>query len=232
MFTLTAKLRGGKESPNKLRKQGMVPAVYYGKKEKSTSISVDKILFKKVWKGAGESSIITLKTDKGSVDSLLYEVQVDVVTGEPIHADFYVVDKDTIIRANVPLEFTGVSPAVKDLGGTLIKVLHEIEVKSLPKDLPHKVTVDVSSLAELTSHITVADLKLPAGVTATLKPAEIVALIEEARLEVVEEPVAPIDLSLIEVEKKGKKEEEGEATEAPIAEAKDKGKEKKENSKK
>lgn len=190
----------------------MVPAVYYGKKEKSTPIAVDKIAFKKVWKEAGESSVITLKTNQGNIDSLLYEVQVDAVTGEPIHADFYTVDKDTVIHADIPLEYVGVSPAVKDLGGNLVKVLHEIEVKSLPKDLPHSVTIDISTLTEIGSHITVADLKLGAGVAATLKPTEVIALIEEARIEVEEAPVAPIDLSAIEVEKKGKKEEEGEVS--------------------
>lgn len=208
MFSLTANKRIGKTDTIKLRKQGLVPAVFYGKKEKSTPISVEKVSFKKVWKEAGESSIITLKTDKGDIDSLLYEVQVDVVTGEPIHADFYTVDKDTVIHANIPLEFIGISPAVKDLGGILVKVLHEIEVKSLPKDLPHEITVDVSSLVALDSQITVADLKLPHGVTTTEKATEIVALIEEAREEE-EAPIAPIDLSAIEVEKKGKKDEEG-----------------------
>lgn len=212
MFNLNAKVRGQKESTFRLRREGMVPAVYYGKKEKSTSIAVDKIAFKKVWKEAGESSVITLKTDQGNIDSLLYEVQVDAVTGEPIHADFYTVDKDTVIHADIPLEYVGVSPAVKDLGGNLVKVLHEIEVKSLPKDLPHSITVDVSTLLTIGSHITVGDLKLGAGVSATLKPTEVIALIEEARIEVEEAPVVPIDLSAIEVEKKGKKEEEGEVS--------------------
>jgi len=210
MFSLTAKARAIKENLEKLRKGGFVPAVYYGKKEKSTPIAVDRMTFKKVWKEAGESSIITLKTDHGNVDSLLYEVQVDPVTGEPIHADFFTVDANTEIHANVPLEFVGISPAVKDLGGILVKVLHEIEVKTLPKDLPPKIEVDISSLKELKAHITVADLALPRGVTTTENAAEIVALIEEAREEE-EAPVAPIDLSQIEVVEKGKKEEEGEA---------------------
>lgn len=222
MFSLQAKSRVGKTDTIKLRKQGLVPAVFYGKKEKSTPISVEKVSFKKIWKEAGESSIITLKTEKGDIDSLLYEVQVDVVTGEPIHADFYTVDKDTVIHANIPLEFIGSSPAVKDLGAILVKVMHEIEVKSLPKDLPHKIEVDLSSLAVIDSQITVADLKLPHGVTTTEKSTEIVALVEEAREEE-ELPVAPIDLSSIEVEKKGKKDEEGvEGGDAPVAEEKPK----------
>lgn len=213
MFTLTAKVRDGKESPVKLRKTGFIPAVYYGKKEKSTPISVDSRDFKKVWKGAGESSIITLKTDHGDVDSLLYEVQVDPVTGEPTHADFYTVDKDTEIYANIPLEFVGVSPAVKDLGGVLVKVIHEIEVKSLPKNLPHNIEVDISTLLEINSHISVSDLKLPHGVTTTENATETVVLVSAPKEEKFDEPVVPIDLSAIEVEKKGKTEEEGVATE-------------------
>ncbi|MDP3958017.1 MAG: 50S ribosomal protein L25 [bacterium] len=211
MFILTAKVREGKESPTALRRKGFVPAVYYGKKEQSTPIAVDAASFKKVWKEAGESSIITLKTEKGEIDSLLYEVQADPVSGEPVHADFYAVDANTEIHANVPLEFTGVSPAVKDLGATLVKVLHEMEVKSLPRDLPPKIVVDISSLVDLESRITVADLKIPKGVTTTLHQADIVASLAAEREEEPEPVPEAIDLSAIEVEKKGKAEEEGEA---------------------
>ena len=209
MFTLTAKIRGVKEKLATLRKSGFIPAVYYGGKEKSTAIAIDIPSFKKVWKGAGESSIITLKTDHGDIDSLLYEVQVDPVTGEPIHADFYTVDKDTEIHADVHFEFIGVSPAIKDLGGVLVKVLHEIEVKSLPRNLPHNIQVDISKLTELESHITVADIVFPKGVTTTEKSTEIIVLVSTPREEIIDEPVVPVDLSAIEVEKKGKKEEEG-----------------------
>ena len=193
MFTLTAKVRGAKESPVTLRKTGFIPAVYYGKKDKSTSVAIDMPSFKKVWKGAGESSIITLKTDHGEVDSLLYEVQVDAVTGEPIHADFYAVDKNTEIYANVPFEFVGISPAVKDLGGVLVKVLHEIEVKSLPKDLPHNITIDISSLLALDSQIAIGDIELPPGVTISEKPTEIIVLISAPREEVIDEPIVPVE---------------------------------------
>lgn len=210
MFTLEAKKRDEKESLTKLRHSGFVPAVFYGKKEKSTRIAVDKIAFKKIWKDAGESSIISLNTPDGKIDSLLYEVQVDAVTGEPLHADFYTVDKDTVIHANIPLEFTGESPAVKG-GAILVKVVHELEVKSLPKDLPHNIVIDISSLVDINSQITVADIKLPSGVTTTAGPEEVIVLINAAKEEKEEEPVQPIDMSAIEVEKKGKKEEEGEA---------------------
>ena len=100
---------------------------------------------------------------------------------------------------------------MKDFGGVLVKVLHEIEVKSLPRNLPHNIQVDISKLAELESHVTVADLNLPSGVTTTEKLTEIVVLVSTPKEEVLDEPVAPVDLSAIEVEKKGKQEEEGTA---------------------
>jgi large subunit ribosomal protein L25 len=70
-----------------------------------------------------------------------------------------------MVEVHVPLEFVGVSPAVKELGGTLVKVLHEINIEALPKDLPHDLTVDISTLAGLDDKILVQDIPLPPGVT-------------------------------------------------------------------
>jgi large subunit ribosomal protein L25 len=110
----------------------------------------------------------------------------------------------------VPLEFIGVSPAVKDLGGVLVKVLHEIEIEALPKDLPHSITVDISSLAQIDDHITAKDLSLAKGVTLVTKESDIVVLVSAVREEKEEEVPAAIDMDAIEVEKRGKKEEDGE----------------------
>ncbi|MDQ3232139.1 MAG: 50S ribosomal protein L25, partial [Pseudobdellovibrionaceae bacterium] len=140
--------------------------------------------------------------------SLLHEIDIDPVSGTPRHADFYVFEKGAKVKVEVPVEFEGVSPAVKDLGGTLVKVLHALEVEAMPKDLPHEIIIDISSLATFESQITVADVKLPSGVVAVQAPEEVVALVSAPREEV-EEESAPIDLDSIEVEKKGKTEEEG-----------------------
>lgn len=207
MFKLSAKLReiSGKKV-ELLRDNGEIPAVVYGGKDEGKNIVLNRIEFKKVLKEAGESSIVSLDLGGKSVDVLIHEVQFGPVSGEPVHADFFVVSQDKEIEVDVPLVFEGVAPAVKELGGSLIKVLHELPISALPKNLPHDIKVDVSVLNTLDSQILVKDLKLPVGVTATVEADEVVASMTEAGEEVVEE-VATADLSSIEVEKKGKKEE-------------------------
>ena len=92
-----------------------------------------------------------------------------------------------------------------------MKVLHEVHIEALPKDLPHAITVDITSLETLQNQIHVKDIVLPKGVTMITNAEEVVALVAPAKAEKEEE--APVDLSAIEVEKKGKKDEEGGAEE-------------------
>lgn len=217
MLSLHATKRNPKDKLENLRKEGFMPAVYYGKKEASTPISIRLSEFSKVWKQAGETSVISIKTDTDEVEALINDVHFDAVTDIPLHADFYVFEKGHTIKLDVPIEFEGTSPAVKDLGGILIKVVHEVEIEAMPKDLPRELKVDISSLVNFESQILAKDIALPAGVTLITSPDEVVALVSEAKEEVIEE--TPVDLSAIEVEKKGKKEEEGaEGAEAPAKE--------------
>lgn len=209
MFELKAETRDVKVNPKYIRSQGKTPAVFYGRKEKATPITLDTIQFKKVWAKAGESSVVTLKTSSGDLGAIIHEVQLDPVKDEPTHVDFYVVEADKMIEIEVPLEFVGVSTAVKDLGGILVKVLHTLEIEALPKNLPHSLTVDISAIIEINGHILAKDVSLPTGVTLKTKESEIVALVSGAREEKEEEVPTAIDMSAIEVEKKGKKEEEG-----------------------
>src|SRR3989344_5530878 len=131
MLTLKGEIREKNVNLTALRAQGFIPAVYYGHKEKPVACVVPKSEFKKVWKEAGESTIVVLDTPKGKVNTLIQEVQVDPVRGEPIHADFYVLEKGKKVEVHIPVEFIGIAPAVKDFGGTLVKVLHEIEIEAL-----------------------------------------------------------------------------------------------------
>lgn len=206
MLTLKGEIREGKKNLGALRREGFLPAVYYGHKEKSVPCVFMLNEFKKVWKVAGESTVVVLETPKGKVNTLIYDVQMDPVRDEPIHADFYVIEKGQEVEVHVPVEFKGVSLAVKDLGGTLVKVLHEVEVKALPENLPHGLVVDIALLTTLESQILSKDIVLPKGVTLVTAPTEVVAAISVAKEEVEEATV--VDLSKIEVEKKGKKEEE------------------------
>jgi len=208
MFSIKATERGLGDRLDVLRKSGNIPAVFYGAGKETTPISISGIEFKKVWRDAGESSAVKVTTANGAVDVLIHEVQVDPITSEPIHVDFLVIDMNKKIQVPIPLVFEGVSPAVKNGLGNLVKVLHELEVEALPAQLPHNLTVDISKLEKLDDTILVSDIKLPAGVVSINEGKEVVASIV-AQVEEKEEPVAAPDLSEIEVEKKGKKEEEG-----------------------
>ena len=208
MFAIKAKKRDTSVKLDVLRKSGNIPAVFYGAGKDTTSISVGMIDFKKVWREAGESSAVKITTPEGIIDALIHEVQVDPVTDEPIHVDFLAIDMKKKIRVNVPLEFTGISNAVKSGIGNLVKSIHELEVEALPADLPHSLSADISKLETLKDQIFVYDVEIPAGVTLISNPSDVVASIIE-QVEEKEEVVAPVDLSAIEVEKKGKKEEEG-----------------------
>ncbi|MEK7227390.1 MAG: 50S ribosomal protein L25 [Patescibacteria group bacterium] len=216
MLTLKAEIRDTETKLDIFRKAGKIPAVFYGKKEASTSIVIPKIDFLKVWKEAGESTVVTLETPQGNKESLIQDVDIDPVSGAPRHADFYVFEKGHKVKVALPIEFIGVAPAVKDQGGILVKVLHELKVEAMPRDLPHNISADLSMLANFGDQILAKDLQMPQGVSPLVNPEDVVALVSAPREEK-EEEVAPIDLSAIEVEKKGKEEapaEEG----APPAE--------------
>ena len=192
----------------KLRESGGLPAVVYGKKEASRPIVLSLQKFMNVWKEAGESTVVSLTDEQGSViDALIHDVDVEPLTGKVRHVDFYAFEKGQKVQVTVPLEFIGVAPAVKERGGMLVKVLHELEIEAEPTKLPQHIEVDISSLINFDSQIIIGDLVLPEGVTATADAEDIVVLSTEAKEEVIEEtaPEAP-DLSSIEVEKKGKQE--------------------------
>jgi len=212
MFKLKVEKRDLKESLFPLRKSGKIPAVFYGPKEPSTPIKLALSDFKKAWRSAGESTVVSLEGQGIEADVLIHDVDLDPVTDVPIHVDFYAIEKGKKLSVDVPLEFIGVAGAVKDLGAVLVKVMHTIEIEALPKDLPHKLEADISVLVTFDSVLTAKDIKLPAGVTLKVKPEEVVASVYEPKEEVIE--TAPVDLSTIEVEKKGKEIKEGAEGEA------------------
>ena len=213
-MTLTIEAEKREILGNKLkdsRQDGKLPAVLYGRKEKSASLFIDSIKFDKIFKEAGESSVITVKTGDGDKSVLIHDVQFSPISGKPVHVDFYAIEKDKKVEVDISLVFVGESPAVRELGGILVKVLHEIKVEALPADLPSELEVDISKLKDFESQIHVKDLIVPATVTILNESDEVIALVETAREEEPEEETTP-DLSSIEVEKKGKQEEESTET--------------------
>lgn len=189
------------------RKEGKLPAVLYGGKEENTPLFVNLKDFRKVWSEAGESALIDLGVGGKAVSVLVQDIGWDPVKDIPVHVDFLAVEMDKEITATVPLVFAGTAPAIKEMGGVLVKVMHEVEVEALPKSLPHELEVDISSLVDFESQITIGGLKLPEGVKATAKEEEVVALVSAPREETVEDAETS-SIEDIEVEKKGKAEKE------------------------
>lgn len=212
MLTLGVSKREGGTKAAKLRREGSLPAVVYGAHHEATSVSVPMRAFDKVFREAGEATIVSLTGLGEPLPTLIHEVDLDPITNAPRHVDFYAVTKGEKVQVAIPLEFIGVSPAV-EAGSNLVKVHHELEVEADPMNLPHDIKVDISVLKAVGDKIHVSDLIIPAGVTPMVPPEEVVALVQEV-VEEKEEEVAPADLSAIEVEKKGKEEGEAEAAES------------------
>ncbi len=211
---LTVEKRSNDTKAKALRDKGVLPAVIYGRSEESTPIAVDLKTFSKLYKAAGESSVIVLKGLGADRQVLIHDVEFDAVSGAPIHADFYAIQKGQKVTVSVPLEFDGVSAAVKDLGGILTKVMHELELTCEPSELPHSILVDISKLATLEDQIKVSDLTIPKTAELSVDADEVVAMISVAQEEP-EEPAAPVDLSAIETSvERGKKEEDADAAPA------------------
>jgi large subunit ribosomal protein L25 len=188
--------------------EGNIPAVVYGPKQAPISVSVNKSVFEKILKDAGESTVINLNGLDQELEVLIHDVAFNVEKGGVRHVDFYAIEKGKEITVDVPLEFTGEAPATKQ-GGVLTKVLHEVEVTCKPSALPQHILVDVSSLDDFEKQIHVRDLVLPAGVVVENDQDDVVALVQEVKEEA-EEPVSAVDMSAIEVQAKGKTETEEE----------------------
>jgi len=143
-----------------LRKQGITPANIYGKNIKSAAVQVNVKDFIQVFKQAGETGLVELQLEDKKLPVLIHNIQVDPITEEPLHVDFYQVNLKEKVNAAVKLDIIGESVAVKDKIGVLLNLLSEIEVEALPGDLPENIKVDVSNLKTVDETIKVKDLKL------------------------------------------------------------------------
>lgn len=211
MLNLSAKIKD-KDFKRKIKLSeslGIIPAVLYGPKIKNLNLQVNLKEFESVHKEAGETSLITLLVEgqKEKFLVLIHEVQFNPLSGKPIHVDFYQPSLKEEIEATVPIVTTGESLAVKNLGGTLIKNISEIEVKALPQNLPKEIKVSVENLKSFEDNILVGDLQLPEGVKSLREPTDI--LVSVARPEKIEEELEkPIEEKVEEIEKVEEKKEE------------------------
>jgi len=182
----------------KLRQEGLIPAVVYGRKFKATPISISASEFeKKVLRSeAGQNLIFTLKLSEDgkakSIPVITYGVQRNPLTDEIIHVDLKHVVMDEAIKAKVPVELIGLPIGVKEGGGVLVHGLRDIEVKCLPGDIPDRFEIDVSAL-EINHSLHVSDLKISKKVEVLVLPEEMVATVSPPTKEeeVVPPPLTP-----------------------------------------
>lgn len=167
---------------------------------------VDGKEFRKVFKTAGENTVIELVVGKEKLNALVHGIQKNHLTGAVDHIDFYQVRMDEVITTKIPVEFLGDAPAVKEQGGILNKTTTEIEVTALPAELPHSMQVDLSVLREINQSIYVKDLTVPKGVKVEIDPETVIVSVAAP---MAEEPVeqAPVDVSAVKVESEEKKAE-------------------------
>ncbi len=192
MLSLAVTARDSNESLEALRAKGAVPAVLYGPKEGSMPISFDARTFQKVWREAGETTIVKLTGVGEDKDTLIHDVQFHPVTDAAIHADFLVLEKGKKLTLNIPLEFVGTSPAEK-AGHILVKALHEVEIEVAPAELPKHLEVDVTTLVNVGDHIVASQIKLPASGVLKTNADEIVASVTAFVEEKVEAPAPAVE---------------------------------------
>ncbi len=171
-----------KDKTKNLKVKGLLPAELYGHNVQNLHLTLNSGDFEKAFKKAGESTIVEILTDDGKTHpALIQDVQLHYLTSKPIHADFYQISMTEKLKAKVPLEFSGTSAAIKNLGGTLVRILTEVEVECLPTDLPHNIEIDISSLNTFQDTIHIRDLKISDKVKITLSPEDIVAKVQAPR---------------------------------------------------
>lgn len=168
----------------KLRREGKLPANLFGKDIKSTAVQVDSKEFSRIYNEAGATGVVELKLDGKTHPILISAVQSDPRNDAYLHADLLQVNLKDKITARIPIVLDGEAPLEKSGQGTVIQALNELEVESLPMDLPHEFVVDISNLENLDQTIQVKDIKVDSSkVEIKTDPESVVVLAEEVRVE-------------------------------------------------
>lgn len=164
--TLEAKTRegSGKGAARKLRAQGLIPAVVYGRHlDKPAHVAVDPVAIRKAINTPRKlNTLITMKGAGGDKQVLLKDYQMDPVTRDVLHADFIEVRENEPVKVNVPVTLTGKAAGVLE-GGILSQTRRELEVWALPGAIPTAIEVDITNL-KIAQALHINDITLPEGV--------------------------------------------------------------------
>ena len=185
LLAKTRQMKGSGDA-RRIRRAGRIPAVLYGRSGQATSIDLDAKEFVNGVKNISESTIVKVEIDGKSYDAFVKDTQRDIVGGNILHVDFYEVKSDTLLRARVSIQLKGNALGVRE-GGVLEFPLHEIEVECLPKDLPERIELDISTLGANQS-IHVRDIPLSGSIKVLSGADQVVALVKFAR-----EEAAPVE---------------------------------------
>jgi len=178
----------GKNTNRRLRIKGLIPGVLYGKSKQPVPVAVSPKEIGSILRSkTGENTLFDLDLDGSRRTVILKEFQIEPLKGHLLRADFYEVALDKPIQVNVHVELTGTPVGVKVQGGIVDWVTRELEIESLPRDIPEKIVVDISNL-EIGKHVRVADIKAPDKVTILTDPDVVIAHVVAPRAE---EEVAP-----------------------------------------
>jgi large subunit ribosomal protein L25 len=191
-----------------LRREGILPAIVYGRGISSIPISLNARKANQILSAISSSSLVIVEIDGEKHTTLVREKQRDPVTGDVLHIDFYEVSMTEKLRTNVMLEFQGESPAVKELMGVLVNVLESLEVECLPQDLPNRIVADLSTLEEIGDSLYVRDIILPPNIELISDIDGLVVVISPPAVEEIEE-VEEVEITEEEPEviERGKEEE-------------------------
>lgn len=166
-LTLPARLRTavGKKA-NSVRRMKSIPAVLYGHGITNQNLEIDGIAFQKVFRQAGSSSLVDLVIDSQSpIRVLIHDIQRHPTLTSVIHVDLYQVKMTEKLETDIDLHIVGESPAVKEHGGILVRVIDKVKVSCLPADLVPAISVDISQLKNFDDRIAIKDLTIPKGIT-------------------------------------------------------------------
>ncbi|TRZ78583.1 50S ribosomal protein L25 [bacterium] len=166
-----------------LRRSGLFPMVVYGYKIDALPIQTSQKEFTKILKDAGETSVISVKIEGNDtpIDVVIHDIAFDH-SHNPIHADLYKIQEDKEIVTEIPLEFVGESKAVKELKCILVKHIESVEVKCLPKHLPHSLTVNLDVLENSGDVVRVSSIETEKGVCITNDSNDVVVIAKEPKL--------------------------------------------------
>jgi len=183
--------KSGSAESRRIRRNGRIPAVIYGRSGKSVSIDLDSSDFLKGTKGISESTIVKVDVEDKSYEAFVKATQRNIIDGKILHIDFYEVESGVALRAKVSLILHGNPIGVRE-GGMLETPAHEIEIECLPKDLPERIEIDISGL-KANHSLHVRDIPLAEGVRLLSNPDQVVALVRFAKAEAAAatDPAAP-----------------------------------------